>query len=150
MPYGDGTRVCAIGADEVWVVDFFEDGTLEADVYQLRDVNAPPLRTPDALEMAFGRLRRAWSEAAADLGIRFVESFSLERPDGGTVQCAGHLPDGAIASAKPGTTRNSIVPNSQAQFIAAVRDSGRVINDAELGRNLDARFGSLHCLSHGQ
>jgi prevent-host-death family protein len=39
--------------------------------------------------------------------------------------------------------------NSQAQFIAAVRegladsDSGRVISDAELGRSLDARFGSL-------
>jgi hypothetical protein len=93
VPYDDGTRVYAIGADEIWEVDFSDDGSFEAEVYRLADVNADPISNPAVLERAFGRLARAWKTAAADLEIRFVEPFQLTDETGAAVQCAGYLPD---------------------------------------------------------
>lgn len=94
VPYATGaTRVHAVGAVEIWVVDFFQDGTISADIYRLDGPRGESLRDPARLEEAFGRVRAAWQAAADDLDIRFISPFQLRHPDGHVVECTGLLPD---------------------------------------------------------
>ena len=87
----DGTRVHAVGADEIWTVDFMDDGRLSAEAYRL--TSEKPITDPSALESLFGRMARSWSEAALDLGFRFESPFTFYAPSGRTRSCAGYLPD---------------------------------------------------------
>lgn len=91
-PHGDGTRIYAVGVGEIWEVDFLEDGTIEADIYRVADVTAEPITDPAVLKSAFGRMSRAWQEAANDLGIAFESPFYMTGTSGDSVSCAGHLP----------------------------------------------------------
>jgi hypothetical protein len=93
VPYAEGIRVVAVGAVEVWVVDFFDSGEYATKVFSLEDDDPETPWTPRDLASAFGRLGRAWSEAAADLGVRFVQPFTLQDEAGNSVVCTGLLPD---------------------------------------------------------
>lgn len=86
VPWG-GIRVHTWAADERWVVDIGADGRVESEVFRSVSVGEGDA----SLEGLFGRMRKAWTQAAAELGFRFEAPLVLRgAPE---CSCCGWLPD---------------------------------------------------------
>jgi|CXWL01.1.fsa_nt_gi hypothetical protein len=89
-PVGDAIRVHTWAANERWEVDFWENGDIEAECF--RSNPREKLTGEVVLDSLFGRMGKAWVEAARDLEIEFVRPFVLIGEGGREVRCAGLLP----------------------------------------------------------